>query len=85
MLHKEGSNNPVGSDASIDDIPFYPYFVSKDIFALSCFLIFFAVFVFYSPNILNHPDNYLPANPLETPAHVVPEWYEREVYRVLSE
>lgn len=80
LLHKEGSNNPVGSDTGIDEITFYPYFVSKDIFALSFFLIFFSVFVFYFPNTLNHPDNYISADPLETPAHVVPEWYEREVY-----
>jgi len=50
-----------------------PYFASKDVFAFSCFLVFFAVFVFYFPNTLNHPDNYIPADPLETPAHVVPE------------
>ena len=59
LLHKEGSNNPIGSDSAIDDIPFYPYFVSKDIFALACFLIFFSTFIFYFPNILNHPDNYI--------------------------
>ena len=75
LLHKEGSNNPIGSDTGVDDIPFYPYFVSKDIFALSCFLVFFATFVFYFPNTLNHPDNYIPANPMSTPAHIVPEWY----------
>ncbi len=73
LLHKEGSNNPVGSDTGVDDIPFFPYFVSKDVFALCCFLTFFAIFVFYFPNILNHPDNYIKADPLETPAHVVPE------------
>ena len=49
--------------------------MAKDIFALSCFLVFFATFVFYFPNTLNHPDNYIVADPLETPAHVVPEWY----------
>ena len=85
LLHKEGSNNPIGSDTGIDDIPFYPYFFSKDVFALSCFLWGFAFFVLYFPNVLNHPDNCIPADPLETPAHVVPEWYEREVYCVLSE
>lgn len=79
LLHKEGSNNPIGSDTGVDDIPFYPYFVSKDLFALSCYLVVFATFVFYFPNTLNHHDNYLQADPLETPAHVVPEWYEREV------
>lgn len=85
LLHRVGSNNPIGSDTGIDDVPFYPYFWSKDIFALACFLFFFSIFIFYFPNVLNHPDNCIPADPLQTPAHVVPEWYEREVYRALSE
>jgi len=80
LLHKDGSNNPVGSDTGIDDLPFYPYFAVKDIFAFFCFMLFFAIFVFYFPNILNHPDNCIPADPLQTPAHVVPEWYERVVF-----
>jgi quinol-cytochrome oxidoreductase complex cytochrome b subunit len=84
LLHKVSSNNPISSDITIDNISFYPYFFLKDIFALFFFLIFFASFIFYFPNLLNHPDNYIPANPLETPAHVVPEWYEREVYRALQ-
>lgn len=83
FLHKEGSNNPVGSDCGIDNIVFYPYFLIKDVFAFSCFLIFFTSFVFYFPNILNHFDNYIPANPLETPAHVVPEWYFLPYYAIL--
>ena len=85
LLHKEGSNSPVGSDTGIDDVAFYPYFFYKDVFALSCFLLLFAFFVLYFPNVLNHPDNYIKADPMKTPAHVVPEWYEREVYRALSE
>jgi quinol-cytochrome oxidoreductase complex cytochrome b subunit len=83
LLHKEGSNNPIGSDTGIDDVPFYPYFVSKDVFAFACFLVFFATFVFYFPNTLNHPDNYIPADPLQTPAHVVPEWYFLPYYAIL--
>jgi len=83
LLHKEGSNSPLGSDTGIDDIPFYPYYVSKDVFAFSCFLVFFATFVFYFPNVLNHPDNYIPADPLQTPAHVVPEWYFLPYYAIL--
>lgn len=83
LLHKDGSNNPIGSDSGVDDIPFYPYFVSKDIFAFSCFLVVFATFVFYFPNYLNHPDNCIPADPLETPAHVVPEWYFLPYYAIL--
>ena len=83
LLHKVGSNNPLGSDTGIDDVPFYPYFVSKDLFALSCYLLVFAILVFYFPNTLNHPDNYIPADPMETPAHVVPEWYFLPYYAIL--
>jgi len=83
LLHKEGSNSPIGSDTGIDDLPFYPYFAAKDIFAFSCFMLFFATFVFYFPNVLNHPDNYIPADPLHTPAHVVPEWYFLPYYAIL--
>jgi len=83
LLHKEGSNSPVGSDTGIDDVAFYPYFFYKDVFALSCFLLFFSFFVLYFPNVLNHPDNYIPADPLQTPAHVVPEWYFLPFYAIL--
>jgi quinol-cytochrome oxidoreductase complex cytochrome b subunit len=83
LLHKVGSNNPIGSDAGVDDLPFYPYFAAKDVFAFFCFMLFFATFVFYFPNVLNHPDNYVPANPLKTPAHVVPEWYFLPYYAIL--
>jgi ubiquinol-cytochrome c reductase cytochrome b subunit len=83
LLHKVGSNNPIGSDSGIDDIPFYPYFVSKDIFAFTVYLLVFATFVFYFPNVLNHPDNCIPADPLQTPAHVVPEWYFLPYYAIL--
>jgi ubiquinol-cytochrome c reductase cytochrome b subunit len=54
-------------------IPFYPYFYQKDLFSFMIFLFFFAVIVFYYPNSLGHPDNYIPANPMLTPAHIVPE------------
>lgn len=83
FLHKVSSNNPIGSDTAIDDISFFPYFFLKDIFALFCFLVFFSSFIFYFPNFLNHPDNYIPANPLETPAHVTPEWYFLAFYAIL--
>ncbi len=83
LLHKVGSSSPIGSDTGVDDVPFYPYYVTKDAFALSCFLVFFATFVFYYPNVLNHPDNYIPADPLQTPAHVVPEWYFLPFYAIL--
>ena len=83
LLHKVGSNSPLGSDTGVDDLPFYPYFAVKDAFAFFCFMLFFAVFVFYFPNVLNHPDNYIPADPLQTPAHVVPEWYFLPFYAIL--
>lgn len=83
LLHKDGSNSPIGSDTGVDDLPFYPYFAVKDVFAFFCFMLFFATFVFYFPNVLNHPDNYIPADPLQTPAHVVPEWYFLPYYAIL--
>lgn len=83
LLHKVGSSSPIGSDTGVDDISFYPYFVYKDLFAFSCYLLVFAFFVFYFPNALNHPDNYIPADPYETPPHVVPEWYFLPYYAIL--
>jgi len=83
LLHKDGSNNPLGVDTSVDKIPFYPYFIAKDLFAFFVFLLIFSGFVFYFPNTLGHPDNYIPANPLVTPAHIVPEWYFLPFYAIL--
>jgi quinol-cytochrome oxidoreductase complex cytochrome b subunit len=70
LLHKDGSNSPIGSDTGWILLP---YFSQRMFFALFCFLVVFGIFVFYFPNT-NHPDNYIPADP-QTPAHVVPEWY----------
>lgn len=83
LLHKEGSNNPIGSDFNGDIISFYPYFLIKDLFAFSIFLLVFAYFIFYNPEFLNHPDNYIRANPIKTPLHVVPEWYFLVFYAIL--
>jgi quinol-cytochrome oxidoreductase complex cytochrome b subunit len=83
LLHKEGSNNPIGSDFDGDSVPFYPYFVLKDLFAFSVFLAVFGYFIFYNPEYLNHPDNYVRANPIKTPLHVVPEWYFLPFYAIL--
>jgi len=83
LLHKVGSSNPIGSDSGIDDIPFYPYFFWKDFFAFSVFLFIFGALIFYYPNLLNHPDNYIRANPIKTPPHVVPEWYFLPFYAIL--
>ena len=85
-LHVPGNNNPVGIDVkkpSKDTVPFHPYIVIKDAFALLMFTIVFAFFVFYSPNILGHADNYIEANPMVTPAHIVPEWYLLPFYAIL--
>ena len=85
-LHIPGNNNPIGIDIkkpSSDTVPFHPYIVIKDLFALLIFLLIFAFFVFYSPNILGHADNYIEANPLVTPAHIVPEWYLLPFYAIL--
>ena len=85
-LHVPGNNNPVGIDIkkpSKDTVPFHPYIVIKDGFALLMFMIVFAFFVFYAPNILGHADNYIEANPMVTPAHIVPEWYLLPFYAIL--
>jgi quinol-cytochrome oxidoreductase complex cytochrome b subunit len=84
-LHEHGSNNPLGIERKSpkDGIPFHPYYTVKDLFGLGVFLIVFAIFVFYFPNLLGHPDNYIPANPLSTPAHIVPEWYFLPFYAIL--
>ena len=83
LLHKVGSSSPVKSNNGLDDVPFYPYYVSKDLFAFSVYLLVFSFFVLYYPNFLNHPVNYIPANPMRTPAHVVPEWYFLPYYAIL--
>jgi ubiquinol-cytochrome c reductase cytochrome b subunit len=85
-LHVPGNNNPIGIEIqkpSKDTVPFHPYITMKDIFALLIFLIIFCGFVFFSPNILGHPDNYIPANPMATPSHIVPEWYLLPFYAIL--
>jgi len=84
-LHQFGSNNPLGIDPKgpQDKIPFHPYYTAKDAFGLGVFLVFFAAVVFYIPNYMGHPDNYIPADPLATPAHIVPEWYFLPFYAIL--
>ena len=84
-LHQFGSNNPLGIDRKSpkDSIPFHPYYTVKDLYGLGVFMIFLAIFVFYFPNLLGHPDNYIEANPLSTPAHIVPEWYFLPFYAIL--
>ena len=84
-LHVSGQNNPLGIDpkSKDDTVPFTPFATIKDTFATAVFLILFAWVVFYLPNYLGHPDNYIPADPLKTPAHIVPEWYFLPFYAIL--
>ena len=84
-LHVVGQNNPAGVEAQTDKdtVPFTPYATIKDAFGLACFLIFYAWFIFYMPNYLGEADNYIPANPGVTPAHIVPEWYYLPFYAIL--
>ncbi|HSE77194.1 MAG TPA: cytochrome b N-terminal domain-containing protein [Alphaproteobacteria bacterium] len=84
-LHTHGSNNPLGIDTKgpQDKIPFHPYYTVKDAFGLAVFFIFYALIVFFAPDIFGEPDNYIPANPLSTPAHIVPEWYFLPFYAIL--
>ncbi|NJM49802.1 MAG: cytochrome b/b6 [Sphingomonadales bacterium] len=85
-LHIPGSSNPTGVHvkAEADTVPFHPYYTAKDGFGLGVFLIFFVAVTFFAPNMLGHPDNYIPANPLSTPAHIVPEWYYLPFYAILK-
>ncbi len=84
-LHSVGSNNPLGIDTKgpQDNLTFSPYYTSKDLFGLGLFLIFYAYWVFYNPVALGDPDNFIPANPLATPEHIVPEWYFLPFYAIL--
>jgi ubiquinol-cytochrome c reductase cytochrome b subunit len=85
-LHIPGSNNPTGIEVKSeqDTVPFHPYYTAKDGFGLGVFLIAFCAVVFFAPNMLGHPENYIPANPLSTPAHIVPEWYFLPFYAILK-
>ena len=83
LLHLDGSSNPLGVDSRSDKIPFYPYFYVKDLFGFLILMAIFSYFVFFHPNTLGHPDNYIPANPMVTPPHIVPEWYFLPFYAIL--
>ncbi len=84
-LHVPGNNNPLGIDVKSpqDTVPFHPYYTVKDAFYLCCFVVVFAIFVFYAPNFFGNPDNYQQANPLVTPPDIVPEWYLLPFYAML--
>jgi ubiquinol-cytochrome c reductase cytochrome b subunit len=83
VLHQNGSNNPLGINGVVDKIPFYPYFFFKDLFSLIVVGAFYLLFVYFAPNYLGHTDNYIEANAMVTPAHIVPEWYFLPLYAVL--
>jgi len=84
-LHIPGSSNPTGVEVKTesDTVPFHPYYTAKDGMGLGVFLIGYFAMVFFFPNALGHPDNYIPANPMQTPAHIVPEWYFWPFYAIL--
>ncbi len=84
-LHVHKSNNPLGIDMKgpQDALPFHPYYTAKDAFGLGIFMLVLAYFVFFNPNYMGHPDNYIPANSLVTPPHIVPEWYFLPFYAIL--
>jgi len=84
-LHMTGSNNPTGVEpkTAADTVPFHPYYTAKDFLGVVIFMMVYAAFTFYFPNILGHPDNYIEGNPMVTPAHIVPEWYFLPFYAIL--
>jgi ubiquinol-cytochrome c reductase cytochrome b subunit len=84
-IHIPGSNNPLGVEVKVegDTVPFHPYYTAKDGFSLAVALTLFAILLFFWPNALGHPDNYVPANSLSTPAHIAPEWYFWPFYAIL--
>ena len=82
-VHQDGSNNPLGISSLSDKVSFFPYFFIKDALSFIAFIIFFSFFVYFSPNTLGHPDNYIEGNPMVTPEHIVPEWYFLPSYAIL--
>lgn len=83
LLHYNSSNSPLGCATTMDKIPMYPFFIVKDVFSLLILLLAFSVFIFFAPNYLGHPDNYIEANAMVTPTHIVPEWYFLPFYAIL--
>ena len=82
-LHQHGSSNPLGISGNLDRIPFHPYFTFKDLVTIIFFILALSVLIFYYPNLLGHSDNYIPANPMQTPPSIVPEWYLLPYYAIL--
>lgn len=82
-LHEHGSSNPLGVSGNTDRLPMHPYFIFKDLVTIIAFLLALSAFVFYMPNVMGHSDNYIPANPMQTPPSIVPEWYLLPFYAIL--
>lgn len=82
-LHLNGSSNPLGASSNSDRIPMHPYYMFKDLITIFLFFLVISYFVFYYPNVLGHSDNYIPANPMQTPPSIVPEWYLLPYYAIL--
>ena len=82
-LHQHGSSNPNGVTGNVDRVPMHPYFIFKDLVTILLFFLALSVIIFYYPNLLGHSDNYIPANPMSTPASIVPEWYLLPYYAIL--
>jgi quinol-cytochrome oxidoreductase complex cytochrome b subunit len=80
MLHEHGSNNPNGVTSSGDRYAFHPYFIFKDLVTIFAFFLALSILVFFNPNLLGHSDNYIPADPMVTPASIVPEWYVKRCH-----
>ena len=83
LLHENGSNSPIGINPNSDKIPFHWYYTTKDAYGFVLLLIFISILVFYMPNVLGDPENYIKANPLVTPVHIMPEWYFLFAYAIL--
>jgi quinol-cytochrome oxidoreductase complex cytochrome b subunit len=83
VLHEKGSTNPTGLFLKEDKIPFNPYYTIKDFYGIIIFIVLFFAFIYFIPNYLGHTDNYIMANSLVTPQHIVPEWYFLPFYAIL--
>ena len=83
LLHQYGSGNPLGIYIKSENIPFFPYYYVKDLYGVFVLMLVFSVFIYYYPNTLGHPDNYIMADPMKTPLHIVPEWYFLPYYAIL--
>lgn len=82
-FHVHGSSNPLGISGNMDRIPMHSYFLFKDLVTAFVFILAFSLIVFFAPNSMGHPDNYIPGNPMVTPPSIVPEWYLLPFYAIL--